>query len=506
MNKTFLTSFFFVICLILLYVAGVLHAFAPEPGPNIFEQYNDSSVVVESGKKIEKKFKENIPMPDVNRNAHDYDLVLNRMKYWTWGPQLRPMSRESAPRKYIVFKRDCGGFNNIRMAFEVFVTLAYLFNRTLVIPPPEGWYLIDSGPFARMKPKPGEKSTVSDEGVFFDMKDMASQVSIVSTRRFIELEKQDLDIPPYAQAVLQTVDEWASSDNGRQGFFWDQNKRWYKWLEEDSSRRGNALKWGTGGHLLYYPSIDEVQKTRKPSRQFRGSRSAVELTSDLDKFKYLYFPSCRGDGGSTASWRYLIQVGAFIAFSKQEKEVEFHKLVRNNMHLLGEIFEVAAKVVSDIGAFKFVSLHVRRNELQYKSSFKSASESLKNIRSKLTPGETIYIATDEVKEDFFDVFRKEFKVVQWKDYFGPQGKFKHIEYSRKHEGLIEMAICSMGRIFFGTSLSTFSAYIRRLRGYVRAPDTGLYQHSQFNDASSSGKSFAPPFDIFHDEPEMWEEL
>mmetsp|Transcript_31391 Transcript_31391/g.55220 ORF Transcript_31391/g.55220 Transcript_31391/m.55220 type:complete len:532 (-) Transcript_31391:347-1942(-) len=517
--------------IVLLYVVGVLYAYAPapslptykepnpaEPESNISAPESSSSsssnilpangLALTDSKQVSRpsRFKqENREMPDAENKPHDLNIVTNRLRYWSWGNDLQDITGEP-PRKYIIFKRDCGGFNNIRMAFEVFVTIAYLTKRTLVIPPPEGWYLIDSGPFARMKPKAGEKSTVSEEDTFFDMEDMAKQVYMVSMRRFVELEKDELNIPKNVQGVLETVDEWNNADTLTQGIYWDAQKSMEKWLLEDSTKRNVAMQWGTGGHVLFWPTIQKVRDERPPSRNFQGRRSAVEMSPSLSEKKYLYFPSCMKDEGSTHDWRYLIQVGGFVAFDTLQNEVEFHRMLRNNIHLKSSVFEIAAKVVAELGAFNYVAMHVRRNELQYKTSFKAASVSLKNVRAKLKTGEKIYIATDEVKEDFFNVFREEFEVYQWKDFFGPNGKFKDMKIERKHEGLIEMAICSMGRIFFGTALSTFSAYIRRLRGYVQAPDTGHYQHNQLTAADDKGVYRAAPHEIFHDEPEIWEEL
>lgn len=74
-----------------------------------------------------------------------------------------------------------------------------------------------------------------------------------------------------------------------------------------------------------------------------------------------------------------------------------------------------------------------------------------------------------------------------------------------HLRLTEMAICSMARVFVGTELSTFSAYIRRLRGYVGAPDTTTYFHTHMLDGPKPVEHRSS-YDLFNDNPNIWEEL
>ena len=118
-----------------------------------------------------------------------------------------------------------------------------------------------------------------------------------------------------------------------------------------------------------------------------------------------------------------------------------------------------------------------RTNFRYPESYLAAEGMLRNVRTLLVTGEPIYIATDEADTKFFTAIEKEFKVVRWSDFFdengfsGPDRKYPldlsflpDKRVNRKLEGLTEMAICGMGRIFVGTHLSTFSAYIRRIRG------------------------------------------
>ena len=69
-----------------------------------------------------------------------------------------------------------------------------------------------------------------------------------------------------------------------------------------------------------------------------------------------------------------------------------------------------------------LSIQIRRNDLQYKDSFTSASNSHAAIDDLIGNSESIYIATDETSSGFFDDFEKHgHKTYRYKDFFTDKG-------------------------------------------------------------------------------------
>jgi hypothetical protein len=73
------------------------------------------------------------------------------------------------------------------------------------------------------------------------------------------------------------------------------------------------------------------------------------------------------------------------------------------------------------------------------------------------------------------------------------------EIPKRLSGHVEQVICAGGRTFVGTTHSTFTSYIMRLRGYMHAPDQRRFIHSV------KGAMPAPDrFDLYTEMPWLWD--
>ncbi|KAL1520402.1 hypothetical protein AB1Y20_021988 [Prymnesium parvum] len=120
---------------------------------------------------------------------HDEQRVLARMRYWR-----EPVLAQPPSPQYLGFSPDCGGFNNVRMAFEFAVIAAFITRRSLVLPPAQPWYLIDFGPFSVMRPDPSAAPRSSHFAHFFNLSSLASHVPVLSAARLLSTRAEALGL------------------------------------------------------------------------------------------------------------------------------------------------------------------------------------------------------------------------------------------------------------------------------------------------------------------------
>lgn len=101
-------------------------------------------------------------------------IAMNRYYYWKDNDNNYLDLKYQNNGKYLCFEPWSGGFNNIRMSFELATCLAYLLNRTLIIPPSYQIYLLSN------------ESNLND---FFDFKDCS--IDIISFDDFCHIQKID---------------------------------------------------------------------------------------------------------------------------------------------------------------------------------------------------------------------------------------------------------------------------------------------------------------------------
>ena len=398
--------------------------------------------------------------------------VESTLKYWRLPKEADVgLWETSGNDQYVLFLSDCGGFNNIRMGFEFVYMHAWVTKRTLVLPPPHPWYLFDFGPWARMEPKPTD-SKVTDYSELFFLPHLKAGVAVISAEEFRKREGKRLNLP----------DSLMKADFARSA-----GRREWEAFVKDSSRHP-LMDWNPLARVLFWPSIAEVEagwaaKGGVP-RSYIHHRKPVEYTRTHRDAPVVAFPSCAGKDED--NMRYLGQLASFVLFPPDSMLTKAYKrALRDYVHFPPQAFEIAARVVHALGLNQYAAMHVRRNELQYKEVFLSGPEMYENVKALLKDGEPIYIATDEKQEDYFAAFEAKHVVYRWKDLFTPKGKnaLVGVDIPRKLEGCIEQIICAGARVFAGTLESTFSSYIFRLRGYVKAPNTQIY----FNTEKYSGR-------------------
>jgi hypothetical protein len=382
--------------------------------------------------------------------------VLEAISYWShvklapaeWQQAFPRASAAGEPDKYVTFEVDGGGWNNIRIAFEWVWVAAAVTGRTLVLPPPSSWYLLDSG-------------TASHYFDYFAESELCQLVRCLTTEQFLAAEGARLHIP---------ADITPESTRGG-GYRQQQGSTPFKNWCRGHSEWTNWVPSGEGT-VAHWPSMSAVAAAgRKPSDSFLSGRSAVEYTAAQREAAILHFPLASNDrpnGDIPAAvrsrakdgrfeYRYLGQVAAEVLFASEAQERLLHRAIKQSLHYHPRVWEVASEVIAKLGLFGYSSMHVRRNDLQvggwvagwvgltphfashlsprtspltphishlllqYREVFIDDKQMMANVERLLVPEEVLYVATDEHAGNYFDTFKKYHKMFTWSDFADTAG-------------------------------------------------------------------------------------
>jgi len=365
-----------------------------------------------------------------------------------------------APRRYVSFEYDEGGWNNIRMAMEIALVYALSTGRTLVVPPKNHLYLLN---------KNGRKYGFND---FVDV---------------AHAKKDHLD--------MVSAEEYMKSLNGPGGMLRGQsNDMDYSTWREQMRKVGYQVTWGPDKNIIAFAKDfhSPVATSQSPertaamdtfaSRSDNGKRATIDAVTDSEiaNASLVHFVA---DPGRQIRWLahfYNVQWWADPAEERFAK-----RFVRDSLHYVPEVFCIAAKIVAALKkrskGGSYCALHVRRGDFQFELTRVDAQKIIDHTQ-ELLPAKgchTLYIATDDpptgsdtAREYFAHFTRAGYDAVFLADFAKEAG----IDGMSSHDrlGMVEQVVAANGDVFIGTYWSTFTGYIMRMRGYLGKNSQSFY--------------------------------
>ena len=118
-------------------------------------------------------------------------------------------------------------------------------------------------------------------------------------------------------------------------------------------------------------------------------------------------------------------------------------------------------------AFLLIKVHVRRGDFarHFNDIVVSIEQIYQSTKYILKPNATVFIATDEKNKTYFEGLSRYYDICFLDDFADEISSL-----NSNYFGIIDQIVASKGDIFFGTTRSTLSAYVNRLRGYYSTRD------------------------------------
>eukprot|EP00903_Cladosiphon_okamuranus_P015678 g14476.t1 len=363
-----------------------------------------------------------------------------------------PLAEENAG-KYVTLQKDLGGFNNIRLSLESGVAFAAATGRTFVIPPPFTiWNMNAKVP----------KKEVDLRGLFsFDKLRESGRVNIITTAEFLEREAftGQLGVKP-GEAVKKLNVQAVSS-----------------YLVEVAGQYEGGLPEMHVEHSAFVlprhlgERVDLKDESYAFAKKWLYGRELLEYREAWQQAKVIHWRAKEA--------RLLAPFYAFVLHADEVAERYHNRLLRDLMHYPEEVYCKASQIISllkeEDPSGEFSTFHVRRNDFgnSYKMVNLPMADVISNSLDHLRDNEVVYVATDERDLTQFEPFHKHVRVKFMSDYYERAGVS---ELNPNLLGMLDQIIASHGRTFTGCWLSTFTAYILRLRGHLQKPRTSNFSY------------------------------
>ncbi|CAM9561978.1 unnamed protein product, partial [Ectocarpus sp. 12 AP-2014] len=377
-----------------------------------------------------------------------------------------PLAEENGS-KYVTLQKDLGGFNNIRLSLECAVAIAAATGRTLVIPPP----------FQIWNMKGTAKNEVDLRELFsFDKLRASGRVNVITMAEFLEREAVtgNLGVQPDKSVMLLDV------------------KAVEAYIEQVASQYDGGLpELSVERAALVMPrridgKVDlEDESYRFANRWIYGRELLEYIGQPWEQAKVIHWRAKES--------RLLAPFYAFVLHADEASDQYHKRLLRDLVHYPEEVYCKASQIVSllrqEDPSGEFSTFHVRRNDFgkAYKSVMIDPADVIANSLDHLNDNEVVYVATDEKDLSVFEPFEKNVRVKFLSDYYERAGVS---ELNPNLVGMLEQVIASHGRTFTGCWLSTFTAYILRLRGHLQMPRKSNW--SYFNPRKEYNQAYKLP--------------
>jgi hypothetical protein len=361
-------------------------------------------------------------------NAEE-SAVFSRMAYWTESALSRPGLWPAVNRhKYLVFQTWRGGFNNERMSLELALVFAISLGRVLVLPPTFDIYLLDD----------------SHLGDYFDLDHLQTLHPVMLFEEWLDVI--GIERPPRKLVPLEHARDpvWQKITTNRDVFVWeDTDLKWcwiYPHMPATADEKSQLANWCLPESKLGDMASNHTLQTT--TSVFIPVRKLFD-----HYFSHFWFP---GD----------------------DRMREAMRAVRNYVHYLPRVFQIAARIVSALPPV-YNAVHVRRNDFQYTEIREIPPLTIiENTLALLPINEALWLATDNFTKSFSEPWRSRYaRVYQLSDF---DHILKQERVPKIWMGLLDQLVLTQARTFVGTRLSTFSAFAVRMRGFMGKENVETY--------------------------------